>query len=148
MKESLVAERELLEENLEDLFRVYMGTDRDFRQGEVSVGGSDGPSTGADDATTKANRNKLVITIAKVRAGFRCEMDHCQVEPFIGLDGRSFVEVHHIIPLSEHGLDVPENVAALCPMHHREAHHGLRASGIKLSLQRVRADARTGSIAT
>lgn len=40
-------------------------------------------------------------------------------------DGKIYLETHHIVPLSEDGLDTEKNVAALCPNHHREAHHGV-----------------------
>ena len=39
-------------------------------------------------------------------------------------DGSMFVETHHIIPLAEGGYDIENNVVALCPNHHREAHYG------------------------
>lgn len=39
-------------------------------------------------------------------------------------DGAAFLEVHHIKPLSEGGLDVLENACALCPTCHRLLHHG------------------------
>lgn len=29
--------------------------------------------------------------------------------------------LHHIIPLSKQGLDIPENIVELCPNHHSEA---------------------------
>jgi 5-methylcytosine-specific restriction protein A len=32
------------------------------------------------------------------------------------------LETHHIIPLSEEGEDIEENVIALCPNDHRRAH--------------------------
>jgi hypothetical protein len=38
--------------------------------------------------------------------------------------GMPFLEVHHIKPLSENGLDIIENVIALCPNCHRNAHYG------------------------
>ncbi len=44
-------------------------------------------------------------------------------------DGSLYLEVHHIIPLSkqdlyEENLDVLDNVTAICPNCHREAHYG------------------------
>ncbi|WP_170319512.1 HNH endonuclease signature motif containing protein [Polyangium spumosum] len=41
-------------------------------------------------------------------------------------DGRVFLETHHVIPLAAGGPDTIANVVALCPNHHREAHHGAK----------------------
>ncbi|TAL84944.1 MAG: HNH endonuclease [Rhodanobacter sp.] len=34
------------------------------------------------------------------------------------------LEVHHVVPLAEHGDDTLANAAALCPHCHRELHSG------------------------
>lgn len=39
-------------------------------------------------------------------------------------DGRPYLEVHHLIPLSKGGFDELSNVIALCPNCHREFHFG------------------------
>jgi 5-methylcytosine-specific restriction protein A len=39
-------------------------------------------------------------------------------------DGRPYLEVHHLIPLSQGGEDELSNVIALCPNCHREFHFG------------------------
>ena len=39
-------------------------------------------------------------------------------------DGRPYLEVHHLVPLSEGGDDTVENAQAQCPNCHREAHFG------------------------
>ena len=53
--------------------------------------------------------------------------------------GKVFLETHHIVPLGEKGKDVIENVAAICPNHHREAHHGAARKTIQRELlKRVR----------
>ena len=44
--------------------------------------------------------------------------------PFSRENGEPFLEVHHVIPLSEDGRDEVENTIALCPNCHREAHFG------------------------
>lgn len=56
------------------------------------------------------------------RAQGKCEW--CSNPGFSMLDGKVFLETHHVIPLSEGGNDTEGNVVALCPNHHREAHHG------------------------
>lgn len=35
-----------------------------------------------------------------------------------------FLEVHHVVPLADGGVDELGNAAALCPMCHRELHFG------------------------
>jgi len=44
--------------------------------------------------------------------------------PFCFPDGTTYLEVHHVIPLSEGGPDTITNTVALCPNCHRELHHG------------------------
>lgn len=75
-------------------------------------------------------RNPLVVAIAGVRAGHRCEFPGCEHPTFETATGRNYTEIHHILSLSEGGEDTIENVACLCPAHHREAHLGRRAPEI------------------
>lgn len=39
--------------------------------------------------------------------------------------GQPFLEVHHVVPLSEGGPDTLGNVIAVCPNCHRRAHHSV-----------------------
>lgn len=56
------------------------------------------------------------------RAQGHCE--YCGDEGFHTANDEIYLETHHIMPLSSNGPDNISNVAALCPNHHREAHHG------------------------
>jgi 5-methylcytosine-specific restriction enzyme A len=56
------------------------------------------------------------------RAKGRCE--HCGELGFRKADGSHYIEAHHIISLAKQGPDTLENVIAVCPNHHREAHFG------------------------
>ncbi len=67
-------------------------------------------------------RNPVVRSNVLLRANGKCEW--CRKSGFVMPDGKIYLETHHVIPLSEDGLDIESNVAALCPNHHREAHHG------------------------
>jgi 5-methylcytosine-specific restriction enzyme A len=69
------------------------------------------------------DRSASVRAAALTRAGGRCE--YCGCEGFLRVDGSLYLETHHIIPLHEGGPDSVGNVVALCPNHHREAHHGM-----------------------
>ena len=42
-----------------------------------------------------------------------------EAAPFTTKNGRPYLEVHHLIPISKGGPDHPENVAAVCPNCHR-----------------------------
>jgi 5-methylcytosine-specific restriction protein A len=46
-------------------------------------------------------------------------------------NGKVYLETHHVVPLHENGEDSVNNVVALCPNHHREAHHGERRAEIR-----------------
>ena len=84
------------------------------------------------------DRSPLVVAIAKLRAKYRCEVPECTEAGFRTVDGTPYCEVHHIIPLGEGGEDTIENVACVCPSHHREAHHGERADNLRAALQDLR----------
>jgi predicted HNH restriction endonuclease len=84
-------------------------------------------------------RNPLVIAIARVRAAHRCEVPGCTHPTFQTVDGVAYTEVHHIEPLADGGEDTIENVACICPTHHREVHLGVRAVDLHAQLRAVRA---------
>jgi hypothetical protein len=79
--------------------------------------------TGSRVVTGKVrDRDQEVRRRVLHRAEGRCE--YCGVVGFLTQDGRTYLETHHVIPLSEDGADSTKNVMALCPNHHRQAHHG------------------------
>lgn len=73
-------------------------------------------------------RNPAVRAAVLARASGRCEF--CGTPGFVTCQGEVFLETHHIVPLSQGGADSTKNVAAVCPNHHREAHHGASAAVI------------------
>ena len=75
-------------------------------------------------------RDHKIAAWAENRANGICELCD-QPAPFKRENGRPYLEIHHIIPLSEHGEDEPHNVAALSPNCHREAHYGNRKKEIR-----------------
>lgn len=85
--------------------------------------------TQRDVAGTVFVRNPQLRRDALARARGRCEL--CGSLGFVCLDGRIFLETHHVVPLSEGGPDRADNIVALCANHHREAHHGARAAAIR-----------------
>src|SRR4029077_20879597 len=94
----------------------------------------------ASSSTTRVyERDPLVIAIARKRAGHRCEVPGCDHPQFMAGDGLPYCEVHHVIPLAEGGEDRIENVACLCPSHHREVHLGNQSRILETQLKELRA---------
>jgi 5-methylcytosine-specific restriction protein A len=50
--------------------------------------------------------------------------EYCGELGFLLPDDSRYLEAHHIIALAKQGPDTVENVIALCPSDHREAHYG------------------------
>lgn len=61
----------------------------------------------------------------------------CRLPGFETESGDVYLETHHVIPLSEGGLDTVSNVVALCPLHHREAHYGRRRGEMREMLREL-----------
>jgi HNH endonuclease len=69
-------------------------------------------------------RDPYIVAAALARAEDQCEMPNCRSLLFQRDDDRSYLEVHHVVPLGEGGDDTLVNAAALCPSCHRELHFG------------------------
>lgn len=69
-------------------------------------------------------RNPYVVAAAVLRSNGKCEMPGCVRTLFLRDNETPYLEVHHVIPLAEHGDDTLVNAAALCPHCHRELHSG------------------------
>ncbi|MGH7978535.1 MAG: HNH endonuclease [Limisphaerales bacterium] len=74
-------------------------------------------------------RDAKVRAYVVKRAKGKCE--HCGVRGFPTANGRFYVETHHIIALCDSGRDTVDNVIALCPQHHRQAHYGVDAVSLE-----------------
>jgi class 3 adenylate cyclase len=88
----------------------------------------------ARSATTTSS--EAVRTAVLQAAEGRCE--HCGAPGFQLEDGAIYLETHEIVPISEGGADDRRNVIALCPNHHREAHHGVDAPLLRLTFAKLR----------
>ncbi len=82
-------------------------------------------------------RSAAVRAAVLARAKGRCE--YCGKPGFATTLGEVFLETHHIVPFSKGGKDMISNGAAVCPNHHREAHHGAKAALIRDHLLEVAA---------
>lgn len=91
-----------------------------------------GPPNRHEVSGTVWERNPRVRAVVRIRAGGICEL--YKLPGFRTADGKVYLETHHVVPLSEGGLDHEKNVVALCPNDHREAHHGERRDGIRAQL--------------
>lgn len=74
-------------------------------------------------------RDDAVRNYVVERARGKCE--HCGETSFLTADGTPYLEAHHIINLANQGPDTIDNVIALCPAHHREAHYGMNAEQLE-----------------
>lgn len=55
--------------------------------------------------------------------------------PFVRVTGEGYLEVHHVLPLSQGGPDIVENAVAVCPNCHRAAHYARDAPSIAKKLE-------------
>ena len=89
------------------------------------------------------NRDAKVRAAVLARARGRCE--HCGEPGFSMPSGAVYLETHHVVALADGGPDLVSNVIALCPNHHRRAHHGLDWSELRLAFLRYLETARTSA---
>jgi 5-methylcytosine-specific restriction protein A len=101
----------------------------------AQASGADAPEAKvSDSARTVLARSRDVVAYALARAAGICEScDH--VAPFVRLDGRPYLEVHHMNRLTDGGPDMPEAVAALCPNCHRQVHYACDGAALNDKLQ-------------
>jgi 5-methylcytosine-specific restriction protein A len=67
------------------------------------------------------DRDSDIRAYVKIRAHGKCDL--CQTPaPFTDEAGHPYLEAHHIKWLAKGGLDIPENMVALCPNCHRKMH--------------------------
>ena len=72
-------------------------------------------------------RNFGVAKIAIEKANYKCLVSDTHFSFTSKKTGKQYVEAHHIFPMSSqdkfnYSLDVPENIAALCPNCHKQIH--------------------------
>lgn len=81
------------------------------------------------------SRDQRVRAAVQQRAaayGGYCEA--CGQRSFQRSDGSWYLETHHVLALADGGKDSTDNVAAVCPQCHREAHYGVRATELEVQL--------------
>lgn len=91
-------------------------------RGVTKAVGNRNPARVAVTSTTFV-RDPTVIRAVLDGASGKCE--RCRMEaPFVKADGTPYLEVHHVVTLSEGGPDTEDNAVALCPNCHRLLHFG------------------------
>lgn len=86
--------------------------------------------------TSSYSRDQKIRSFVINRAKGCCE--YCGEEGFLMSDGiNHYIEAHHIIALADEGEDTVENVIALCPKHHREAHFGANRTALENEMTRL-----------
>ena len=83
------------------------------------------PPSGTDSVSTvyrkQYSRSREIASYVKICAEGICEL--CgQPAPFNDLQGRPYLECHHVVWISEGGADSVLNAVALCPTCHRKMH--------------------------
>ena len=84
---------------------------------------------------TEFIRNPYIVAAVLLRSDGKCEMPDCSRELFKRDDDSTYLEVHHVVPLSEEGDDTFINAAALCPHCHREVHYGKNRHALRNKLR-------------
>jgi 5-methylcytosine-specific restriction protein A len=97
---------------------------------DTSNFGTDNPDRALTMGYIIKRDNKVRKAVIK-RAKGKCE--YCAEVSFLTSNGQNYLEAHHIISLARSGTDRMDNVIALCPSHHREAHFGVNA--VKLEME-------------
>lgn len=77
----------------------------------------------------RRQRSNAIKEYVLARAAGHCELTGSPA-PFVTIDGKPYLEVHHIKRLSDGGLDHPANCAAITPNVHREIHFGANGADI------------------
>jgi 5-methylcytosine-specific restriction protein A len=74
-------------------------------------------------AQERRKRSQRISKYVQERALGYCEV--CgYAAPFDRLNGKPYLESHHITQLADDGPDAPRDVVAACPTCHRRIHHG------------------------
>ena len=84
----------------------------------------------AKTVSTFIQRDNNVRRYVLKRSKGKCE--YCRRRGFLSRNGKFYVETHHIIALCNEGRDTVDNVIALCPQHHREAHYGKNGQSLEI----------------
>ena len=115
---------------------------------EDAINDLDDPRIGNEAPGRRGFSGTFIVRDNRVRAQVirrsKGSCEYCGEAGFKKADGSRFVEAHHIISLAQQGPDTMENVIALCPNHHREAHFGADAQRLESRFLAILAKIRGG----
>lgn len=118
---TITQEEEFLKSQEEIIIKAKELTDTELEKEVLKISGK---VKKANISTTQYVRNPLILKLVKRQAKGICQ-DCKRPAPFINKQtNEPYLECHHIVPLSNGGLDNIENVIALCPNCHRKRHYG------------------------
>jgi predicted restriction endonuclease len=69
----------------------------------------------------RIKRYQQIVTKIKKKYKSRCQVDGCGFT-FLMKNNEHYCEAHHLIPLSEGGSQLEDNIVILCANHHRMFH--------------------------
>lgn len=122
----------VVQEVAESIFKASHGDRRALREAARAASGPAKKITKTGDVY---HRSPTVSADVLSRANGKCEMPDCSVPLFLRSDKTTYLEIHHVIPLSAGGDDSPLNTAALCPSCHRELHFGVAHKQLQQKLK-------------
>lgn len=96
--------------------------------------GNPKPSRAVTEQLEFVRDQKVVLWVLNQASG-KCEACYADA-PFEAGNGEPYLEVHHVVFLSDGGADTVANTVALCPNCHREAHYGKNPEGFRKVLQK------------
>jgi len=86
-------------------------------------------------AGSRYQRVEKVRRFVIKQANGACE--YCRELGFLLPHGRRYLEAHHIIALAKQGPDTVDNIIALCPSDHREAHYGANREKLETEMKEI-----------
>lgn len=113
-----ISEELLIQKQITKEKQIASLSDEELKQKATMV---DKKCSSRETKTNQFERNPYVVEYVKRKAKGVCQL--CSEKaPFNNKNGSPYLEVHHIIWLSQGGDDSIENAAALCPNCHKKMH--------------------------
>jgi hypothetical protein len=114
------------------------GTDYEDREKELFEDDPSLTNESEEVITKRIKRYKKIVDKIKVRYGNKCQVEECNFT-FRKKNGDYYSEAHHLIPLSEGGLQKASNIVILCANHHRMLHYAnVKIGKLKSGKRRIR----------
>jgi hypothetical protein len=131
--------REILDA-VENYFNLEISdSDEHLDNSAISDCGSPPIGTASPDRAAtcgwRYQRNNQVRRHVIQQAKGTCE--YCGKLGFLLPEGSHYLEAHHVIALANQGSDTINNVIALCPSDHREAHYGVKADEMENEMIKI-----------